>query len=107
MQERNFGLKVAWLSGDDVTKQLTNLLPEGFKHLDGDNAASFLTSETRAFLEEPGSFDLVSAHAYIGARGIKRALDLGSDIVICKGFQARECLLLTLCQVAEFQMLVR
>ena len=61
-------------------------LTKGVKHLDGDNLAPFLAAVTVSFLKEPEKFSLVSAHAYIGARAIKRPLDLGSDIVICKPF---------------------
>lgn len=61
---------------------------KGFVHLDGDNNAKFLTQETVTFLKSPENFQLVSGHAYVGARGVKRALDLGCDIVICKSCRA-------------------
>jgi hypothetical protein len=58
-------------------------LDGGITHLDLDNEAPFLTDETLQFLSRPQDFQLVSAHAYIGARGIKRALAEGCDIIIC------------------------
>ncbi|KAH0841223.1 hypothetical protein FOPE_06170 [Fonsecaea pedrosoi] len=82
-REKKLDLKVAWLVGDDVKSQFISMLDSGVTHLDGDNAACFLTPETRTFLETPARFDIVTAHAYLGARGVKKALDIGADIIIC------------------------
>lgn len=61
-------------------------IKEGLLHLDGENDASFLSRETAEFVKAPNKFHVVAANAYVGARGIKRALDLGCDIVICECF---------------------
>ena len=64
-------LKVAWVSGDDVTEKMrtsqlsyTHLDIEG-KSMAGDNQ------------------DILAANAYAGQSGIIAALDAGADIVIC------------------------
>ena len=84
VSKQNLTLKVAWLTGDNVKDQFQSVVLKSIKHLDGDNSAPFLTEETISFLKAPEAFGIVSAHAYIGARGIKRALELGSDVVVCK-----------------------
>lgn len=85
-QARKAGLdcKVGFVSGDDILEKFKSSLSNGITHLDNDNYAEFLTAETKGFLENPADFKIISAHAYIGARGVKRALDLGCDIVICE-----------------------
>lgn len=83
VREQKLSLKVGWVSGDDVLPGFQKAVKSGVLHLDGDNEASFLSKETAEFVKNPSSFEVVSANAYIGARGIKRALDLGCDIIIC------------------------
>jgi hypothetical protein len=75
-------------------------------HLDGNNTAAFLPAETVRFMERPKEFQVVRAHAYIGARGIKRALDHGSDIVICK-FQIPFKTINSSKQAVEYPMLAQ
>jgi hypothetical protein len=77
-------LKIAWVSGDDIYESLEELTQNGLKHLDGADPEVILAKETKTFLTETKTFSIASAHAYIGARGIKRGLDLGCDIIICK-----------------------
>lgn len=80
---------MGFVSGDDVLEKFKSALTAGIAHLDGDNTGDFLPAETRAFLESPGEFNIISAHAYLGARGVKRALDLGCDVVICESHLSR------------------
>lgn len=82
-REKKLNLRVAWLVGDDVKGPLNSNLDKGLTHLDGNNEAAFLTPETLSFLRSPKEFDIITAHAYVGARGIKKALDLGADVIIC------------------------
>lgn len=66
-------LTVAWVEGDDLLAELPELLASGLKHLDND-----ITAE-----EELKGKEVLSCHAYIGSRGIQRALEAGADIIIC------------------------
>ena len=53
------------------------------QHLDGDNPAVKPGSLTYAFLNSPNPVPMISAHAYLGARGIVDGLRRGADIIIC------------------------
>jgi hypothetical protein len=77
-------LKVAFISGDDIFGNFGELVRVGLQHLDGCDTEVKLAKETTAYLADPTQFDTVSAHAYLGARAIKRGLDLGCDIIICE-----------------------
>lgn len=63
-----------------VTSQIqeTASLP---RHLDAENEDVVLAKNAQDLLK-PGKA-LVSAHAYLGARAIVKALDAGADIIIC------------------------
>ncbi len=65
--------RVAYLEGDDVTARLDELQAAGepLRHLD--RGTAFAESGALPFL----------ANAYLGGFGIKRALELGADIVVC------------------------
>ncbi|KIX06700.1 uncharacterized protein Z518_04676 [Rhinocladiella mackenziei CBS 650.93] len=84
VEERNLHLQIAWVSGDnvlaDVQRQLegSGQLPE---HLDAENEDVILARNVTDLLK-PGKA-LVSANAYLGARGIVKALEAGGDIIIC------------------------
>lgn len=65
--------KVAWLSGDDLTKDLP-----GLRERNGD----FPNLETGDPLPSAAGF-VYTANAYLGAWGIVRALEDGADIVVC------------------------
>lgn len=52
-------------------------------HLDAANESATLGSRTYAFLDSPVPVPMVSAHAYLGARGIVEGLRRGADIIIC------------------------
>ncbi|KPM46511.1 hypothetical protein AK830_g170 [Neonectria ditissima] len=84
-KEQGVCVKIGWTSGDDVLPTVHQSLQtgEGLVHLDGDNRGSFLVSEIVAFIESPQDFDIVTAHAYTGARAIRMALEAGCGIVIC------------------------
>jgi hypothetical protein len=66
-----YALTVAWVDGDNVISLLPELQKRGPVHIDG--------------REKFESFDgeVVTAHAYLGSRGIVKALEDGADIVIC------------------------
>ncbi len=71
--EQGLNARVAWIDGDDLMPRLSPLLSEGerFANIDtGQNYAGY-------------AHEAVTANAYLGAWGIKEALDQGADIVIC------------------------
>lgn len=53
------------------------------QHLDAGNASVSSASLTYAFLDSATPVPMVSAHAYLGARGIVEGLRRGADIIIC------------------------
>ena len=73
LTELGLNAQVAYITGDDLAPRLNDLLAAGesLSHLE--------TGE--GFTENQAS--PLSANAYLGGWGIKQALDLGADIVIC------------------------
>lgn len=65
--------KVAYIDGDDLVPRMEALQAQGetFTNMDRDIPLSSTDNET------------VTANAYLGAWGIKEALDQGADVVIC------------------------
>ncbi|KAF4982855.1 hypothetical protein FZEAL_1605 [Fusarium zealandicum] len=73
VREAGFGLKVAWVEGDDVTEPFKKLLSDGhvFKSLtDGRTLSDW-------------GHQPICAQAYLGSFGIAEALRNKADIVIC------------------------
>ena len=89
VRERNLNLRVAYLSGDDLYDSVGPNMPttkEELQHLDSGNSSAAPAALTYAFLR--GTADgkpipMVSAHAYLGARGIVHGLRNGADIILC------------------------
>ena len=73
LKEQSIDMKVAYIDGDDLISEIANLkkLGEEFKNIDKD-----------VKLDESG-YSPLTANAYLGAWGIKKALDKGADIVVC------------------------
>ena len=73
LAELNLEAKVAYIDGDNLLDDLSELQANGeqFKNLD-----------TQEILSESGQESL-TANVYLGGWGIKEALDQGADIVIC------------------------
>ena len=71
--ELKIDLKVAYIDGDDLMPRLADLNDQGevFKNIDKNIP-----------LAESG-YQTLTANAYLGAWGIKEALDKGADIVVC------------------------
>jgi PHD/YefM family antitoxin component YafN of YafNO toxin-antitoxin module len=65
--------KVAYIDGDDLVPRIQELQAQGetFTNMDRDIPLASTDNET------------VTANAYLGAWGIKEALDQGADVVIC------------------------
>ena len=72
-KEHETGLKVSWVTGDDVTEQVRELAAKGetFASLPSDTPIS------------DWDFEPVFAQCYLGGVGIAEALRRGADIVIC------------------------
>ena len=73
LKELSIDLKVAYIDGDDLMPRITELNNEG---------ELFNNIDKKIPLNESGCQTL-TANAYLGAWGIKKALDKGADIVVC------------------------
>ncbi|OJK02125.1 hypothetical protein ASPACDRAFT_50835 [Aspergillus aculeatus ATCC 16872] len=87
VSEKGYELTVAYVSGDDLYPDLGPHMPttkEELQHLDSGNPSAKPPELTYAFLDDPEKkIPMISAHAYLGARGIVDGLRRGADIVIC------------------------
>ncbi|KAF2794520.1 DUF1446-domain-containing protein [Melanomma pulvis-pyrius CBS 109.77] len=73
LQSQNIlSLKVAWISGDDLTENVRNAKNESYQHLDIKGSSMGGDNDK-----------ILAANAYTGQRGIIAALKAGADIVIC------------------------
>ena len=73
LKEQSIDMKVAYIDGDDLMPTISKLKKSGeeFKNIDKGKK-----------LDESG-YSPLTANAYLGAWGIKEALDKGADIVVC------------------------
>jgi len=84
--ERKLDLKICYVSGDDLMDTVLEQLSSGnnfLKPLDGD---TYVSKQHARFLEHPQT-TIVSAHAYLGARAVRKGLEAGADIIICMDSQ--------------------
>lgn len=83
--EKGYNLKVAYVSGDNLMKEVTTELHSTGqlpKHLDAENSKVTLQAHADDLLDTKGK-PIVSANAYLGARAILKGLQIGADIIIC------------------------
>ena len=73
LNDLSIDLKVAYIDGDDLMPRMSELQ---------ENGESFINIEKEIALYESGC-DPLTANAYLGAWGIKEALDNNADIVVC------------------------
>ena len=73
LNDLSIELKVAYIDGDDLIPRMNELQ---------ENGESFINIEKEIALDESGC-DPLTANAYLGAWGIKEALDNNADIVVC------------------------
>jgi hypothetical protein len=73
VKELGLNLKVAYIDGDDLTPRIEELSAAGEK---------LENMEKGIALQDHGKKTL-TANAYLGAWGIKEALDAGADVVVC------------------------
>lgn len=85
ISKKGYNLKVAYVYGDDLKDHVRSqfeeqkILPD---HLDSVNKDVSVADNTLDLLDTKGK-PIVSANAYLGARGIVKGLDIGADIIIC------------------------
>jgi hypothetical protein len=72
-KELHLDVKVAYIDGDDLAPRMQELQSEGEAFVNIDTGANLADNKNH----------LLTANAYLGAWGIKEALDQGADIVIC------------------------
>jgi hypothetical protein len=73
LDDMNLSSRVAYIDGDDISKDLQALQEQGEKFNNIDRETS---------LKDSG-YKTLTANTYLGAWGIKEALDQNADIVIC------------------------
>ena len=73
LHELSIDLKVAYIDGDDLMPRISQLNKKGEKFLNIDKKISL----------DDSKYDPLTANAYLGAWGIKEALDNDADIVVC------------------------
>ena len=73
LKEMSIDLKVAYIDGDDLIPKLEELKDQGETFVNIDKNTNLDSTE----------HNLLTANAYLGAWGIKEALDEGADIVVC------------------------
>ena len=71
--ELGISLKVAYITGDDLMPRMDALIKDG---------ETFANIDRQIPIKDSGCQTL-TANAYLGAWGIKEALDAGADIVVC------------------------
>lgn len=71
--ELGLEVKVAYIDGDDLTPRMQDLQDKG---------EAFVNMDTGAKLADNNNH-LLTSNAYLGAWGIKEALDQGADVVVC------------------------
>ena len=73
LNEMNVASKVAYIEGDNIVNDLDDLQNQG---------QEFINMDRQISLKDSGH-KVLTANTYLGAWGIKEALDQGADIVIC------------------------
>ncbi|PGH14382.1 hypothetical protein AJ80_05972 [Polytolypa hystricis UAMH7299] len=83
--DKGLNLKVAYVYGDNFLEEVKSSLEKNKqlpKHLDSGNPAVKFADNIDDVLDTKEK-PVLSANAYLGARAIVKALELGADIVIC------------------------
>ena len=73
VRELNLNLKVAYIDGDDLMPRINDFFKDGEKLINIDKNIPLDSHDKKP----------ITANAYLGAWGIKEALDNGADVVIC------------------------
>jgi hypothetical protein len=86
VRQKGLAIRVAYLEGDDLYPKFGPNMPRSadeLQHLDAGNQLVKPAFLTYAFANSEKPVPMVSAHAYLGARGIVDGLRRGADIIIC------------------------
>jgi hypothetical protein len=80
-----YDLKVAYVDGDHVTKEVSEQIARGesIRHLDGENTNVGHDNASQKAAETLKDRKIISANCYLGSRAITAALNAGADIVVC------------------------
>lgn len=82
VKEKNLTLSVAYISGDNILPEIRQQMQKGsLPHLDSSNDGANIQQDALEFLKSDPA-NVVSANAYLGARGMVAAFRQGADIVI-------------------------
>jgi len=73
LEDQSIDMKVAYIDGDDLLPRIDALSNDG---------EAFQNMDKKISLSDSG-YTTLTANAYLGAWGIKEALDNGADIVVC------------------------
>ena len=73
LEDQSIDMKVAYIDGDDLLPRIDAL---------SNNGEAFQNMDKKIPLSDSG-YTTLTANAYLGAWGIKEALDNGADIVVC------------------------
>ena len=73
LEDQSIDMKVAYIDGDDLLPKIDELSNDG---------EAFQNMDKKIPLSDSG-YTTLTANAYLGAWGIKEALDNGADIVVC------------------------
>ena len=73
LEEQAVEMKVAYIDGDDLMPEMSNLIGSGEEFVNIDKNTSLKSS----------GYTPLTSNVYLGAWGIKEALDNGADIVVC------------------------
>ena len=73
LKELNIEMNVAWIDGDDIKGDIKRFQLQGEPFINMDRAIPLSESTN----------EVLTANTYLGAWGIKEALDQGADIVVC------------------------
>lgn len=83
--EKKLNSKVAYIEGDHLLTKIQDDMGQGksLQHSDAKNLEVTLDSELNEFAKHPHVSSIVSANAYLGARGIAKGHRDEVDIAIC------------------------
>lgn len=82
--KQQLGLKVAYVEGDNFMDRIDKYIDpkHGLQHIDSESDSFVPAKNGNYFLQDRQQHEVICANAYLGARGIIKALNNEADIVI-------------------------